>query len=536
MEESVEKNVLVSEIANESFNTKKLTDKQLHHLLNRTLLGSERSDFTFFRDKPLSAITKRLLGPCQPDNGPLKDYSAINTSVADFHIKFGTSWATDRNYDPAINLKRRNSLKNWELGLFYSHTKSIRPKMTLFWQNIFLIQVQKITLANNSYQYVKDLFCDALGNFSTLFVKQVTSFALLESHRKSLRTSKGLYKSYAIHVLSNYLFGTDCSKYLSRDKINYFTRILHEWSIMKDCFLLEEENNPVLAEKILSADYFSIASKKYEILDSLTELMSFTKSILEHDIVASTMATRLFKWFVSTKVDFEGYSHIIKPVAENLLTKKFNVKKMVECLIQNEYFYHFKYCDTMYKSPIDFLFGVSRQLQLCDIKEANHIDHYPYWEWMQSKVKLLHHQAPEQTLDFAGPGNFPISQRELNAIQFSKGKNIILEQFAERINFNNRFMQNDILRTITNLPGDTSLEVFIRSIGKHLVGIQCASKQILVWRNEIYLKYQITGDEWNEIFTANKEKKASVKMKAGMLSIVKDIVVHFLSIDEYQYH
>jgi Protein of unknown function (DUF1800) len=200
-------------------------EKRLIHLLKRAFIGVSFQEYMELEEKSLSEIIHTFINVPLITTYPLKDYSSVNERNPDHRVKFGDPWVTDINFDASINIKRKQSLRKWLAGILYADQQSIRPAMVLFWHHHFPIQMQRISLAGKAYDYFSTIINFSLENYKDLVLHSLTSFTMLEFHKKINTHSIPLFKFHSHQLLSN-LFGDNYADYLSKDRIKRRTGAL----------------------------------------------------------------------------------------------------------------------------------------------------------------------------------------------------------------------------------------------------------------------------------------------------------------------
>ena len=143
------------------------TDTQALHLARRTLFGATVADVKFLTGMSMNQAVNYLLTiPNSQPASPLKSYTNSTTSGdQDAAISQGSTWVDINTTDGGVNAKRRQSLKNWWIGLMLNQERNILEKMVLFWHNHFATETNDIGKAIWCYQNNVTIRKNALGNF-----------------------------------------------------------------------------------------------------------------------------------------------------------------------------------------------------------------------------------------------------------------------------------------------------------------------------------------------------------------------------------
>ena len=112
------------------------TNDEVCHLLKRVMFGASHDDIAYLLSKSPSAAVDEMLNPTAPmPDPPLKNYANTNTPTTDLDLTVpaGQTWVNTRTADGTVEGNRRNSLRNWWMGVILNQDRSLREKMTLFW-------------------------------------------------------------------------------------------------------------------------------------------------------------------------------------------------------------------------------------------------------------------------------------------------------------------------------------------------------------------------------------------------------------------
>ena len=154
------------------------SNSEVKHLLKRTMFGSTKNDINFFLGLNMSDSVDTLLEIINhpvyaPPSPPLNSYSNI---ITDPLCAAGQPWpgtADTSNLTVYTYSSRKKSLKAWWISQMLNQPRSLREKMTLFWSNHFVIELDTVAISNFIYNYNVLIREFALGNFKD-FTKQIT--------------------------------------------------------------------------------------------------------------------------------------------------------------------------------------------------------------------------------------------------------------------------------------------------------------------------------------------------------------------------
>lgn len=479
-------------------NVKLTKEKELIHILKRSLLGVSFAELAALRTRTTGDVIQKLLHTTLPSTYPLKDYNSVNSQAPDFSIKVGEPWVYDHSYDPQINFKRKESLKKWLMGLLYSTPHSLQPKMTLFWLNYFPIQLQRINLATTAYNYFSIITQHAMGNFRDLFLHIATSEALMEYHKKIRTSSEALIKFHARIILNNYLFGEDCTRYISQDKIRKFYKLLNE------CHQVHHGAN----------------AGNQQVQDSFENLQEFTARLLQHEVIARVLGERLFRWFVHPQTDNIKSQKLVLKLASVALECKYDMKKIIETLLLHEDFYSVDYFGCQVKNPVEFIFGVCKELDITQYPGHLELNNYPLWEWMYA-------QTAGQDM---AAGNTRLNSDML------KIRELLTNQVIDPGHgFETRFIKSNPVNILNSIPFVEELDAFIQYLVHFYLHTNFAQEKVIAFRDHLRLQCNITEDSWKDLMLHLKGHPADENAKQEIISIIKHSLRYFLESPEYQY-
>jgi hypothetical protein len=484
-------------------NVKLTKEKELIHILKRSLLGVSFAGYASFRGMPAGEAIQKLLQTGLPDSYPLKDYNSVNSQSPDFRIKVGETWIDDRSYDPQINLKRKESLKKWWMGLLYTQQYSLQPKMMLFWLNYFPIQIQRINMATTAYNYFSTIKDHALGNFRDLFLYLATGDALMEYHKKIRSSSEALIKFHARITLNNYLFGDDCTRYISQDKIRKFYKLLNEYHRLQNG--LHHESR--LAQ---------------EALDNLSD---FTGRLLQHEVIARVLSERIFRWFVHPQIN----SKLVGKLTSAALEHQYDLKKIMETLLLHEEFYSIDYYGCQVKNPVEFIYGVCKELDIDIYPDHQELNNYPMWEWLFAR-------SAEQGMSTGDSPNEKGWQNSWISSEILKKRESLTNQVIDPgHSFETRFMKNNPLNVLSAIPFVEELDAFIDHLITFYLHTHFSQEKTIAFREYLRLHYNITEESWKYLILHLKGHPADKNAKNEIISVIKNSLRYFLESTEYQY-
>lgn len=360
----------------------------IKHLLSRSLMGISPGQRNLFLGKSRKEVLDILLN-FEPllESRPLKDYDSIQANIPDSRVELGKTWIYDSNHDGIINEKRKYSLRNWVMGvLYHQNALSLMPRMLLFWMEFFSIDISKIPFPAKVFRHYDILRVHALGNFGDLLTNFVANPGWIYYLKRTVPGHKKIFEHAAHRFFECYTIGDGFGKFISREKIKRFARLLSKWHLICDSAglhyshlrqfdIYKEENSNYLDA------YFNRAESR-EVLEELRYLVS---QVLEISLVAQNISERLFSFFLTKEIPEEAREKLIEPIAESLLKSGFDISVGLRKFFMHDYFYKPQFRSNKAKEPLEFLFKMSKQLEIIQ-PVPDDFSNYPYWDWLRHKT------------------------------------------------------------------------------------------------------------------------------------------------------
>lgn len=501
--------------------------KELIHLLKRILPGIRFSEYCDLRNKPVEQVARELLNAPFHFTAPVKDYT-LHNGVTDANVAVGETWVHDNNYDFQVNVKRKESLKKWLTGLLYTQQRSVRPKMILFWHNYFPLQLQRITLATKAFDYFSTIIGYSLESFRELLLYQETSFALLEYHKKIKPSGISLAKFHADRILNHYLFGEDYARIISRDRIKKLTRLIGEWSAIND--------NLALSASRYHGSQPTNFDEKPVIREFLRELDSFNQKLLEYGEVAYNLSAKIFRWFAHYEFDKTTENEIFNRMVVAALENNYEIKSILSSLLLNDRFYSSKYCGGLIKSPVEYLFGICKELDCISIENAESVQHYPVWEWMLQQLSKLG-QSPGDLPDERGwPAYYDLPQKTwITPEMVIERKRLTGEIIIPRALSEGRISHNFVRQLLDRVENASSMDAFIEFLVNFYSSTNYFHKKVMTVREYFLANYPVTERTWKSMVEALQLQPDNKQVYEKLTPLVTDMIMYFQDSPEYNF-
>lgn len=368
------------------------TTNEVIHLLKRTMFGAKKADVDFFSAMTMSASVDYLLNvsPAQTSPPPpIKSFdSAVDTAVAT-----GQTWVNTAPVDSNANKPRRESLKNWWVGLMVNQERNILEKLTLLWHNHFVVEMTDVGNAIYCYQYNDMLRKNALGNFKD-FVKAVTiNTAMLKYLNNYLNINSAPDENYARELQELFTIGKgadNANAPYSEENVKQAAKVLTGWAINSSAMAYQfNVNKHDTGNKQFSAFYNNTLITGRTGTDGMLELDDLLTMIFSKDDVSLTICRKLYRWFVYYDIDATTEQNVIAPLAQIFRNSNYEIKPVLSALFKSEHFFDAANQGCVIKNPLDMLVGHCRESNVVFPDVADYTSNYYMWAFINSTVTKM---------------------------------------------------------------------------------------------------------------------------------------------------
>ena len=278
---------------------------------------------------------------------------------------------------PAEDFVLRRYVMGWWLNEAL-HDPGITHKMSLFFHQFMAVA---ISASNNQhyFDYLSLMRWGALGNFKKLATKLVTDNAMLRYLNNTQNTKNNPNENFAREFFELFTIGKgpqigpgDYSNY-TEDDIVEAAKVLTGFRIRPNRDEVDTETgiprggvNPAqhaTGNKTFSAHFQGtvIAGEAIPTINGMwAELGAFVDMIFAQPETAKNLCRRLYRYFVNRNVTDEIENDIIGPLASTLMSNNYEIKPVLEQLLQSEHFFDVDDSDNtdeiiggIIKSPLD---------------------------------------------------------------------------------------------------------------------------------------------------------------------------------------
>ena len=225
--------------------------------------------------------------------------------------------------------------------------QSLRAKLTMFWMNHFVTELESYTYAPYMFQYYNLMQTHALGNFKE-FVRAVgVNSTMLVYLNGFENTSNNPNENYARELFELFTLGEN-NNYTQQDILEASRALTgyNHWDDPGAQIYFDQSTWDEGPKTIFGSEEFYTYD---ELIDTLFELRETE--------IAQFICTKLYKYFVSHEYDAITQEDIINPLAQTLIDVNFEMAPMLRQLFKSQHFFDERAFGVVIKSPYDVVFN-----------------------------------------------------------------------------------------------------------------------------------------------------------------------------------
>lgn len=346
---------------------------QARHLLDRCIFGARKDEVNALAGKSISSALNILM------QLPALPTPPVSIDARDTDVGLGQSWVTFP-HNNTFTSYRLKSLRAWWIGLMMQQGTSLLEKMTLFWHNHFVTEIDTVNIPTLYYQYNQLLRKHALGNVKQLAKEITINPAMLiylngESNKASAPNENYGRELFELFTIGKGALITDgnYTNYTETD-IREAAKVLTGWQVNRTTFTsLYDTARHDKTTKVFTEAFgkTSIQNQEAEEYKTLVDMIFTRKE------TARYLARKVYRWFMYYQIDQVIEDQIIEPLATTLFNNNFEIRPMLEQLLASEHFFSTDYFGSQIKNPLDHTVGAYRK---CEIAlSPNNLTNYEAW-------------------------------------------------------------------------------------------------------------------------------------------------------------
>ncbi|MFN8357236.1 MAG: DUF1800 domain-containing protein [Spirosomataceae bacterium] len=337
--------------------SKPLTAKQAAHLLRRTTFGPSPQQVKDFTGLTADAAVTKLMQVTTADLNP--------TPPVD--LDTGKSFV-DQPYDDTKRAKHEAYTKFWWMGLMTSANVNILEKLTLFWQNHFVVAYSTVKDSRYMFKYNQLLRKNALGNYKSFVIEVTKDPSMLRYLNGNQNTKTAPNENYGRELQELFTIGVrkpDGTPNYTEDDIKAAARVLTGWrdtgyyqdALPATAFAITNHDT---TDKVFSSYYGKTTIKGRTTASAGDdELKDLVDMILNQPETARNIVREMYRWFVNYDITPTIEKDFIEPLA-TIFRKDYEIKPVLSALLKSQHFFDDGIRGAIIKSPVDLIVGTYR--------------------------------------------------------------------------------------------------------------------------------------------------------------------------------
>ena len=118
----------------------------------------------------------------------------------------------------------------------------------------------------------------------------------------------------------------------------------------------------------------------------LDEMLNMIFNVQE---VARYVCRRIYRWFVYYDIDATVEANIITPLANIFRSNNYEIKSVLQALLQSEHFFDVLSRGCQIKSPVDLVVGMCSEFPMGFQPASDYITNYAHWKYMVTWVNNM---------------------------------------------------------------------------------------------------------------------------------------------------
>lgn len=329
-----------------------LTSGQVAHLLRRASFGPTPSQLKAYAGKNSSEVVNLLMkdNPVEPPT---------DQAGKTFHdLPFGTP-ETEVVAQSTLDGQRGILVRQWWLGLMLEPSRGLFEKLTLFWQNHFVVAATEVNDVRFVYNYLSTIRRNALGNFRSFVIDITKNPAMLRYLNGNENVVGRPNENYARELMELFTLGRG---HYTENDIKEAARALTGWQVQNYRNSRTADFGSVFGINRHDKDtkVFSEHFQKAEIKgrdngaagdDELNDLVDM---LLRHQEAAKFIVRKLYRWYFAAEISEQVERNFISPLADEF-RKTYEIAPLLKKMLTSDHFFDPAIQATQIRSPLDFL-------------------------------------------------------------------------------------------------------------------------------------------------------------------------------------
>lgn len=533
---------------------------EVAHLLRRVGFGVKKTDLETMLAMNASSAVDALLSisaPSIPSAAPLNYYQ---TSIADSGgIPLGETWTSNNlsfvnTNDDTNDYFRVNSLVCWSWGLCINDNTSIREKMQHFWYHLIPVNFDDIrnqqhNAATMSHDYMSLLRSNALGDFKALIKAIAKMPAMLVYLGNQYSTAAVPNENFARELMELFTMGKVPVQNYTESDVIAASKVLSGWRVsgFNAAYPFVTTFNSTYhnqTNKVFSSNFGNTTINNQTGANGANELDIFFDLLFtqQKDTIALYICRRLYRFFVYYDIDTNIEANVIVPLAALLVSNNWQMAPVISTLLKSEHFFDVANRGVMIKSPVDFITGTLRTLNINTTPLAGPsqlLNQYTIWNYFHN----YSNNHLEQGLGFVpNVSGWKAYYQDPTYYQNWVNSNTIQRRAALLTNFVNGFgtggtsIRIDPIAFVQQFPNATiqDPDLLINAITPYLFAVDLPA----TYKSDTKIQTLLAGQVTNSYWTTAWNNYTGTPTNSTYLNIVKNrinsLLTTFLQLAEYQ--
>lgn len=507
------------------------TNKEIAHLLRRTMFGAAYADINYFAGKTLAQTVDELLTKGVAPSPPLNYYGA------DVSASLGQTWVNGV-FDATANVNRALSLMSWCTGNMLQQTRSIEEKLMVFWLNHFGTNIQNYVDARFGYKHVTTIRQHCLGNFKAMVKAISLDPAMLRFLNGEKNTKAKPDENYARELLELFTVGKDGGQKYEEDDVREAARVLTGYRILSNSAVYTfDSSKHDSGDKSFSAlfNYTTISGKSGSAGEQ--ELDDLLNMIFAVNDVALFICRKLYRYFVYYEIDAAVETNVIVPMADAFRTSGYDIKAPLSLLFNSEHFFDDYNVGAIIKQPLDLLVGTLRET---NAELPNNTDleaQYTLWQQIGVFGGTALQQLILSTPSVAGWQAFH-QEPNFHELWISTVTLPLRNQFTDLLIYvgikkNGKTLVIDTARWLDQYPDAEDVDKVIDQINAHLLTHPLSANNKGILRT-VMLAGQTSAYYWTQIWLDYKNNPTNSTKKKAVTDKLQSVIKYITSLEEFQ--